>query len=137
MSSTVHPEDEETLIAYKVQYDSNGFPKTLLDWRREPRNAFWTARYALSHEPACPHAYHLALEIDVVASHLWDPLEGFFESKGYTLFVSTKKWQCCLTPKDESKERSPDMYHHVLPDDQRAFLGKHVHHVSRLLHFSR
>lgn len=30
--------------AYLVQYDSNGFPATLLDWRREPKDDHYTGR---------------------------------------------------------------------------------------------
>lgn len=30
----------------KVNFDENGFPKTLLDWRREPEKTWETARYA-------------------------------------------------------------------------------------------
>lgn len=61
--------------------------------------------------------------------HLWDPLEQFFEQKGYILFIASKKYNAGIGPKDENEVRSPDPYHHVLPDDQTRYLIKYLTYV--------
>lgn len=118
-----------------VQYDSNGFPKTLLDWRREPRNECFTVRYesASLFRMLVEGNTWLILQVQMLFlssdRHLWYPLETFFSSKGYTFFVSNSKYEGCHTTAVEGEERAPDEFHYVLPEDLRGDRCQYIHHV--------
>ncbi|KAK9893729.1 hypothetical protein P389DRAFT_174558 [Cystobasidium minutum MCA 4210] len=92
----------------EVRYDTHGFPKSIFDWRKEPRKTWGTNR------------------------HVWNPLEDFFEQNGYTLFITNKENNCCLVPKIVDEKRAPDQYHHVLPEDRRQYKCRSVHYTNKL-----